>query len=273
MAATAPQVMYRDEYVAGYENRKSILRDWVTTETMTKGASTNFLVSKPNRSAVTRGANGLIPAAVDDLTQVPVVLAERHDKPQKTKFNIFTGQSDQRRIMQTESIGVINRDTDLTIIAGLNTGTVNTGAAAVMSKALVNKAAVKLWAAKVPNDGTNYGLLTPAAWAYLSDVVGFSSSDYVSGRPLERGPEMKEWMGIKWMMHTDLPGMGTNAAKCFIWNKSAIGHALASSDIEVFAGYNEEDDYSWARTTFYHGVSVIQNSGIVVINHDDSAYA
>jgi len=273
MATVAQQQMYRDEYIAGYETRQSILRETVTTETMTKGASTYFLVSKPNRLAVTRGADGMIPPAVDDLTQVQVTLKERHDKPQKTNFNIFTGQSDQRRIMQTESIGVINRDVDLMIIATLATTSVNAGAAAAFSKSLVNIGLGKLWNAKIPNDGQIFGLLTPAAWLYLSDVVGFSSRDYVDDRPLVVGPEKRRWMNVTWMMSPELPGVGTSSASCFLYHKSAVGHALDSKGIEVYSGYDEENDYSWARTTFYHGTALIQGTGVVKILSNDSAYS
>ncbi len=273
MATIAQQVQYRDEFIAGYETRQSFLRESVTTDTVRQGASTYFLISKPNRTARTRGADGFIPATPEDLTQVKVDLQERHDLTRKTNFNVFSGQSDQRRIMQMESMGVINRDTDLMIIAALATGTVNTGSAAVMSKALVNKALTKLFNGKVPNDGQIYGLLSPAAWAYLSDVVGFSSSDYVGDRPLVVGPEKRRWMGVTWMMSPEVPGLGLNTAKSFIWHKSAIGHALDPKDIQALADYNTEQDYSWARTSFYHGVGVLQNSGIVVINHDDSALA
>lgn len=273
MATVAQQVMYQDEFIAGFETRQSILRDTVTTETMTKGASTYFLISKPNRLAVTRGANGFIPASMDDLTQVQVTLQEKHDLSQKTNFNVFAGQSDQRRIMQMESMGVINRDIDLMILATLATGTVNTGAAAVMSKSLVNKAVTKLWNSKVPNDGQVYGLLSPAAWSYLSDVVGFASRDYVSDQPLVTGPETKRWMGVNWLMSPEVPGLGTSSAKCFLWHKSAVGHAVDTKQIVSRADYNEEQDYSWARTSFYHGTAILQNSGVVVINHDDSALA
>lgn len=271
MATTAFQQKYRDEFIAGFETRQSILRDTVTTDTMTKGQSTFFLISKPNRTAVTRGANGFIPASMEDLTQVQVQMQERHDLSQKTNFNIFAGQADQRAIMQMESMGVINRDTDLMILATLATGTVNTGTTATMSKTLVNRALTKLWNGKVPNDGQVYGLLSPAAWAYLSDVVGFSSRDYVSDQPLVVGPETRRWMGVTWLMSPEIPGLGTNAAKCFLWHKSAVGHAIDARQIQTTAGYNEEQDYSYARTTFYHGTAVLQNTGIVVINHDDSA--
>jgi len=240
MATIAQQTMYRDEYIAGFETRQSILRETVTTETMTKGGSTYFLVTKPNRTAVTRGANGLIPSAVEDLTQVQVTLQERHDKPQMTILSTLAGTA------------------------------VTTGAAAAMSKTLINKGLNALWKAKIPNDGQVFGLLTPAAWLYLSDVVGFSSKDFVGDQPLVVGPEKRRWLNVTWMMSPELPGVGTASASCFLWHKSAVGHAIDAKGMQVFSGYDEENDYSWARTTYYHGAALIQGPGAVKIVHDDT---
>lgn len=280
MAETAYQVLYRDEWIHGFERDQALLRGTVTTQTMAmeRGArQAVFLVATSNREAVTRGVNGLIPSAVDDLTQSTVTLAEYHDLPQKTRFNIFAGQSDQRSMMQVTSRGVINRHIDDIIIDVLETGTVDANASAqIMTKGLITKATTILWNAKVPNDGNVFGLLTPAAWGHMSDVPGFTSIDYVNGKPLEAGVQtngsgsvqMARYLGVKWIMHTGAPGIGTASAKCFIWHKSAVGHAY--NDIQALAGYNEEQDYSWARTTIYDGALKIQNSGIVVMTHDDS---
>lgn len=279
MAETAYRNIYTDEWIQGFERDQALLRGMVTTKTlpMDNGArQATFLVAVSNREAVTRGNNGQIPASADDLTQSTVTLAEAHDLPQRTRYNIFAGQSDQREIMQVTSRIVINRHIDDNIITILNTGTVVANAVtAPISKTLINIATTKLWNAKVKNDGNVYGALTPAAWAGISDIPSFSSQDYVSYKPVVEGApssnggvEMKSWMGVKWIMHTGLPGLGLSTAKCFIWHKSAIGHAF--NDVQALAGYNEEQDYSWARTTIYDGALKIQNAGIVVINHDDS---
>lgn len=280
MADTAYQVLYRDEWIHGFERNQALLRNTVTTQTMTmeRGArQAVFLVATSAREAVTRGPNGLIPSDTDDLVQSTVTLAEYHDLPQKTGFNIFAGQSDQRAIMQVTSRSVINRHIDDIIIDALETGTVDANSTAeTMTKGLINHATTLLWNAQVQNDGNVFGLLTPAAWAYLSDIPQFTSGDYVNGRPLVQGApssiggvRMVDWLGVKWIMHTGLPAMGTAAAKCFIYHKSAVGHAY--NDIQALAGYQEEQDYSWARTTIYDGALKIQNSGIVVMTHNDLA--
>lgn len=282
MADTAYQVLYRDEWINGFERNQALLRNTVTTQTMTMATGARqavFLVATSSREAVTRGNNGLIPASVDDMTQTTVTLAEAHDLPQKTNFNIFAGQSDQRAMMQVTSRGVINRHIDDLIITALATGTVTPSATAtIMSKGLVTKATTILWNGNVKNDGQVYGLLTPAAWGHLSDIPSFASADFVSAMPLEAGAptnnagvEMKKWLGVNWIMHTGLPGRGTADASCFIYHKSSTGHAY--NDIQALAGYHEEQDYSWARTTVYDGALKIQNAGIVKIHHDDTVYS
>jgi len=281
MADTAFQVMYRDEWTRGFERNQATLRASVTTEAMVKGRQATFLVATTNREAVTRGSNGLIPAASDNLEQPVATLEEKHDKPQKTNFNIFAGQSNQREILQSQSRGVINRDIDNVILAMLNTGTVFANAnASILTKNLMGVAKTKLWNANVPADGNVYAAITPSAWDNLENDPSFSSADYVSTKPVqegivrgpnvEGGPQWKFWGGVWYTQHTGLPGVGTNLARCFLWHKAAIGHAYDRNDIMAMAGYNEEDDYSWARTTIYHGAVKLQNAGIVIIRHDDS---
>lgn len=270
MVDTAKQVIYRDEYVRDFERNQSLLRPFVTTAANIKGLTATFLTTKSNREAVTRGSNGLIPAATGDETQVSCTLEEWHDKPQKTQFDILTAQSDQRAIMMEESRSVLNRKVDDQILDQLATGTIDTGStAAPMTKRLATKALTTLWNNNVPNDGNIVGLLTPAAWGYLSEVPEFTSADYVNDKPNVNGPAVKRWMGATWILHTGLPGVGTSTAKCIVFHKSAIGHAYAK-DIQALAGYNEEEDYYWTRTSIYMNAKLLLNNGVVIINHDDS---
>jgi hypothetical protein len=41
--------------------------------------------------------------------------------------------------------------------------------------------------------------------------------------------------------------------------------------MESPVGYDDEQNYSWARCSIFMGSAVLQNSGIVVMNHDGSA--
>lgn len=274
MADTAFQTQYRDEFIAGFEQRQSLVRQTVTTEAEVKGNTAVFLVADSgSASAVTRGVNGLIPARADSLTQNSCTLAEWHDLVRRTGFNLYASQGDGRRIMQETTMGVINRKIDSDIITALETGTQDTGAAATMSLSLAMYGLAILGNNSVPMDGNISALITPGAYAYLMQTKEFASVDYVNNKPFESGMTMFRWAGVNWIVHPNLTGKGTNAEKCIMYHKSAIGHACDATSIQTAVGYDDEQDYSFARCTAYMGSKLLQNSGIVIINHDGSAFA
>jgi hypothetical protein len=279
MAETAFQTQYRQDFVAGFEQRESLLRASVTTEVEIKGNTATFLVADSGGAeAKTRGVNGLIPARADNLSQPAVTLVEWHDLVRKTGFNVFASQGNQVAIMQKTSMAVINRKIDYDIFTELNTGTVNTGGAVTASVALVMKAKTILGINEVPWDSNIYAAITPAFEAYLMQTKEFASREYIGRAPMDQAdpawrdkPLMYYWLGVSWCVHPNLPGVGTSAEKCFMYHKSSIGHAYNQGDIEALAGYNQEQAYSWARTSIYMGSNILQNSGVVVMNHDGSA--
>lgn len=280
MADTAFQTQYRQEFIAGFEQHQSLLRSTVTTEAVIKGNTAVFLVADSgNATAVTRGVNGLIPARADNLTQNSAVLQEWHDLVRKTGFNVFASQGNQRMIMQQTTMAVVNRKIDDEIITELNTATNDTGAAATGSVSMFQHARVILGNNSVPWDSNITLLCTAAFLAYLEQAPEFANAQYIDMRPYA-GQDMS-WrdkpMAYKWrncliVEHPNLPGKATSAEKCFLYHKSAIGHAANTSALETPVGYDEEQDYSWARASIFMGSKLLQNSGVVVINHDGSAY-
>jgi hypothetical protein len=274
MADSAFQIQYRQEFIAGFEQMQSLVRDTVTTEVEVKGNQAVFLVADSNNAtAVTRGLNGLIPARADNNNQYTATLVEYHDKVIKTGFNIFASQGNQRQIMQQTSMGVINRRLDTDIITELNTATQDTGAAKTADLALAMYGLTILGNNSVPMDSSISALITPAFHAYLMQTKEFANAEYVSNKPFTSALTMYRWAGVNWIVHPNLPGKGTAAEKCFMYHKSAIGNAINTGGIESVVGRDEEDDYSFARTSVYTGSKVLQNSGIVVLNHDGSAFA
>lgn len=276
MAETAFQTAYRQEFIAGFEIRQSLLRSAATTEAIIKGNSAVFLVADSNgAAAVTRGVNGLIPARADSQTQNTCTLYEQHDLVRKTGFNVFGSQGDQRRMMQQTSMGVLNRKIDSDILSALGDGTNDTGTAATGSLALVMKARAILGNAEVPTEEEDnmFAVISPAFEAYLMQVEAFTSSEFVDVKPFN-GParRFRRWAGCNWIVHPNVSGVGTNAEKCFMYHRNAIGHAINMGDLQSVVGYDEEQDYSYARTTGYMGAKLLQNSGVVVMNHDGSAY-
>ena len=79
MADNAPQIQYRSEFVAAFEQHQSLLRDSVTTEHVIKGNQATFLVAgSGGATATTRGITGLITARADSNTQLTATLEEWH---------------------------------------------------------------------------------------------------------------------------------------------------------------------------------------------------
>lgn len=282
MSVAAQMRQYRTEMINTFEQHPALLANTVTTEAVISGNEAEFLVSgSGGATAVTRGVDGSIPARKNDNTQTTVTLTEYHDLPQHTRFDVFSSQGDQRALMQRNTVQVINRTIDQNVITALNTATVNTGAAATADRAMINKAKTTLQNAEVPVDGMLFGAITPAFDAYLEAIDAYASADFVDVKPLQgdngnafanQAGKMRYWSGIYWCVHPNLPGVGTNAEKCFLYHKSAIGHAMNTEGMDVKSGYDEEQDYYWSRASIFMGTKVIQNSGIVVMNHDGSAY-
>lgn len=276
MSENAPQIHYRDTFIAGFEQHQSLVRDSVTTEAVIKGNQAIFLVADSGgATAVTRGLNGRIPGRADSNTQNTCTLAEYHDKAEKTGFNIFESQGNQIQIMQMTSMGVINRTVDSIILTELANATVTTGAAAPLTVGLFGKAQATLGAAKVPWDGNITLLCSPAALGVLQLAPEFANAQYVNNKPNVDDPSWRDkpqayrWRNVVIIPHPQLANTSAPASEvAYMFHKSAIGHAADTKGIQTFIDYNKEDDYSFARTTVYMGAKLLQNAGVVKIPHD-----
>ena len=120
------------------------------------------------------------------------------------------------------------------------------------------------------NDMT--GLLTPAAEAYLLQSKEITSKDYVDNSMLPNAPQMFKWAGITWMVHTGLPGVNTASERLFVFHRASLGFAVNREEMNVGAGYNDENDYYFARCSRFMGAVLLQNTGVCSIRHDGSAY-
>lgn len=277
MSDTAFQTAYRDEFIAGYEMRASLLSTACTTQAQIKGQTAVFLVADSgSATAVTRGTNSLIPKRADNLTQNTCTLAEWHDVPMATGFNIFASQGDRNAIMQMSSMGVINRKVDDDIIAQLDTATNDTGTAAKATLGLVIKARTILGVNFVPLEEQDnlFMLVTPAFMGYMLQVKEFASSDYVDVKPFgASGPRAyRRWAGFNWIEHPRLTGGNTATEKCYAFHRAAIGHAADKAGIQTVVDYNKEQDYSFCRVSGFFGSKLLQNTGIVQILHDGSEF-
>jgi hypothetical protein len=273
MGLNPTQVLYRDEFVASFEQRQSYLRDTVTTESMTKGSAAIFLVTGQAEAMKERGVDGLIPASNETDAQVTVNLKEMHHRATATNYDIFQGQSDRRRIMQMRGMVAANKEIDDNIIAGLVGATTTFGTTINNTNTLTIGRLVdmlsELYEQQVDADGQITCVWTPKMHARLMMIAQVSSVDFVDKKPLIEGPQPFKFLGATHIMHPRLPGVGTATATNFIYHKAAFGHAVDSAGIKTDIGYNGEHDYSYARHTIYHGSKVLQNAGILKVTHKD----
>lgn len=278
MASTAFQTAYRDQFIQGFEARTSFLRAAVTSDGVVKGGSYVFnVIDSGSATAQTRGVNGLLQARHDNNTQSTATLAEWADLVRKTGFNVFASQGNQIDAMQRTTMAVLNRKIDLDIIAQLDASTHATASvAAPATLAMVASAIGILGKNFVPIDEVEnmFAVVTPAFWGYLMQIKEFANGDYVDVKPLGGGisKPYRRWMDINWIRSPLLTGMGTSSEKCYMFHRSAVGHGYDSATLQSPVGYDEEQDYSWARCSGYFGSKLLQNSGVIQMLHDGSAF-
>jgi hypothetical protein len=274
VADTAFQIRYRQEFIAGFEQRQSLVRTTVVTEADIQAQQAVFLVADSGgAAAVTRGVNGLIPARADDLNQFTATLLEYHDLVRRTGFNLYTSQGDGRRIMQQTTMAVLNRQIDTDIINQLDTATQTTGVTAPASLQMVQWALAILGNNAVPLDGNIFALITPSFHSYLMQMKEFTNVQWINDKPYEDNLMMYRWSGVNFIVHPNLIGKATSTEHCYMYHRNSIGHACDFDQIRTYADYFPEQDYSWARASGFMGSKVLQNTGIVLMRHDGSAMA
>lgn len=193
----------------------------------------------------------------------------------KTRFNIFQSQGDQRNLMQVTTRKVLNRRIDADIIAQLDTATNNLGAATTMSLSVVAKAMTSLGENEVPTEEEDkmWAVASPAVRGYLMQIPEFNSADYVQMKFLD-GPARRicRWAGFNWIFHPNVTGVGTASEKCYFFHRDAIGSAFDKGEgLNTAIGYDDEQDYSYARASSFTGAKMLQQSGVMQFLHDASA--
>ena len=276
MAYQITQQQYRDEWVVTFQRGETYLRYATTPEMMINGNQALFPIQGTATGVTGRGTNGLIPSDNPTDTQVTIPLVERHRKETQTGFNIFTAHGNLREAMQQRGALALAREVDDEIIANaLESATTqfNGGTAITLTYGRVQDIMSDLLENNVYAMDMVTFVWTPKAWARLLTFDQFISSDYVEDNFILGGATQRPrmWNGAMHMVHTGLPGVGTATANCYAFGKAAVGYAMNTEGIDVAIGYDEEDDYSFARHTIFHGSRLLQQSGIIEIVHDDTA--
>lgn len=278
---------YERDVHLNFQRTGGYLRGCVRLKNDILGKSTTF--QKIGKGvATTKARHGVITPMNQDHTAIECTLADFYagdwvDKLDEAKTNI-----DERMALARSGAFALGRKVDDQIITALDGTTQTVVTVTVTSSNAVRNGLIEMTEAindlDVPNDGNRYALLTPRLWSQALTVKEFSSSDWVgmNGLPYTEGAafglRFKDWMGVKWQMHTGLPGKGTATAKSFIWHKDAVGYATGKFAGNIAGNEGVAADISWHGDRAAHFVNhmmsgggvLIDDSGVIEANSDDT---
>jgi len=238
--------------------------------------------------ATTKSRHGDVTPMNQSHTALSCTLADFYapdfvDRLDLPKLNI-----DERMVIAQGGAAALGRKIDDQITTILTSTSQTVVTVTVTSKAAVRagvlNAVAALYANDVPNDGQVYGAVTPKLWAQMSQIAEFASSDFVgpNGLPFTEGAPIgrwKDWMGIKWMMHAGLPGVGTASAEAYIWHKTALAYAAGKDAANVAGAGMVSAQIDWVATKaawlINHWMSgqacLLDDTGIIQYTSDDTA--
>lgn len=273
-----------------FQRMGTYLRDTVRFKPDVVGSSTTF--QKVGKGvATTKARHGVITPMNQDHTAIECVLEDFYagdwvDKLDEAKINI-----DERGVIARGGAAALGRKVDEKITDALDSTTETTVTWTVTTEAAIRNSMLNmvqaLFANDVMNDGMIFGALTSKAWHMAMTVEEFSSADYVAmPNPYSTGPaggnsmiRFKDWGGVKWQMHTGLPGAGTTTAKVFVYHRDAVGFAAARSAGNVAGRAAVSADIQWHNDRAAHfvnnmmsgGACLIDTTGVIEGNLNDEA--
>jgi len=276
MAVQAAVTKFIGDTVAAFRQERSLLSTSCRKELMTNGLTATWLVSgATSNRAVTRGQNGDIPYGSPTNTQVSATLVEYHVPKALTGFDIFASQGDQTKQLRDDVISGINQEMDYVILTELANATQDYGSGTMdVSNILIAKAILGQAFVQTEQMDNMFAIVSPGASAYLMQTTEYASGDYVDYKPYN-GPTRKvyRWAGINFIESALVTGLGTSSEVLYLFHRNAIGFAINSGEEMIKAGFNEEQQRSWALGSAYMAAKILQNTGIVKMSHDGSAVA
>lgn len=281
---------YEREVHDVFQRQGSRLKDTVRFKGDVVGRSTTFQKIGTG-VATTKARHGVITPMNQDHTAIEAVLEDFYagdwvDRLDEAKINI-----DERGAIARGGAWALGRKVDDQITTILDSTTETTVSWTVSSQAAIRNSLIDmseaLFSNDVPNDGMTFGVLTSKAWAMALTVQEFTRADWVGvPSPLTNGPpggqsaqKFKDYLGIKWQMHTGLPGKGTATAKVFAYHQDAVGYAAGRHAGNVAGRNAVAADITWHGDRAAHfvnhmmsgGGALIDTTGVIEGNLDDTA--
>jgi hypothetical protein len=265
---------FESEVHVAYQRKGSLLRGMVRTKTGIVGNEARFQKYSTG-TAATKSRHGLIQTSDVAHTYVDVTLADYYfgewvDKLDELKTNI-----DERMLAAEAGAMALGRKTDALIVVALDSASTNTVTLGTASKAAfknkILEALEALNAGDVPDDGQRYGLVSARAWSWLMLVDEFVNSRYIGegDMPFTNGQEVRQWLGVRWMVHTGLT-KATNDRTCHLFHKNAVGHAIGA-DVSADITWHGDRAAHFIANSISQGAVLIDGLGTCEMVLDESA--
>lgn len=274
-------VIYRREFVEAFNVGATLLADRFTEENMTMGRSAVFDVATLGGRMSQRSIDGRIPRRNRSDSQITCTIDERVCKEEVTDFEKFTSQADERAKINRSIMISVNEEIDYYVLAELaNASTSYSSTAAPITLDTATKVIATLAQNKVridPNDLT--WIISPMMEAKLQNIVGYTSADYVDGKPLQSGGNQfagergryKQWLGASWIVHPNLPNAGSSSCTTYLVHRRALGLAVPTNRMQYEAGRIPGELAECAVAGLMMGCKILQNAGILKFLHNDAA--
>lgn len=284
-------IQYETDVHHVFQRKGAVLRDTVRFVDGVRGKQTTF--QKIGKGvATTKARHGQITPMNQDHTAITCSLSDFYagdyvDLLDESKLNI-----DERMAVAEGGARALGRKVDDQILTVLDSTTQTTVDWVEGTEAGVRNSAVNMVEALASNDayepGMMFGVLSPKAWALLSTVKEFASSDYVDamGRPFQGGMPIgmfKNWMNVLWTVHSGTPNVGTTTGKVFLYHKNAVGYAAGAvpqnvasmsgieSPIAVDIDWQGKAASHWVNHWMSGGACLIDDTGVIEGEVDETA--
>lgn len=257
-----------------YQQKQSKFRSLVRTDADVMAEKVRF--QRIGTLSVTgKARNGDVQIQNPEHSYVDCPLIDRYGAVLIDKLDLTKLNTPVREAYVSNMAWAFARETDDQIIDAMEAGAVTNigGFSGGLSANTALLAREALDDEEVDSDGQCYCAITPRQWSHLMKIEQFANADYVGATNLpwkNVGLEMKLWNRVFWFQSTRLPGVKTTQAKCYMWHRRSIGHAIGSEVSATWAWENLKQGWSGVGSMSMNAV-VIDSDGLVEIRVNDQA--
>lgn len=277
MTMTAP-VTFVTEFETGIEREfqrtSTKLLSTIRQKRNVKAADAKFHVAGTG-TAAKKTRNGDVPMMNAGRRRVTVTLETNYAGDLIEEEDLEQMAHDDRDEAVFSGAAALGRKTDDLIMVALDTVGLGQVVAAggPLTTSIASRANVMLQVADVPFDKQLFGIISPGAYNHMKASKQFSNKDYIgeADLPFMSMTEWTFWNGIYWMPHSGVPGVGTNAAKGWVYHTSAVAAAIGHDIRSTITWENKQSNWM-VNNRFRIGTALLKDKGVVEFNYTDDTY-